>query len=460
MENLQIFNIAIVAGESSGDLLGAELISAIKAKIEKHNQQNSPKIQVNFLGIGGDEMSIAGCKNLFSYEDLAVMGYIDALKNLRKIYKIRQKFKNFVLQQNPKTALFIGIDAPDFNLDLEKYFKNKNIKTIHYVSPSVWAWRKKRIYKIKKAVDEILLLFPHEQKIYEEIGVKATFVGHSLADNIDSDYQNNEKIARKKLHLTNEFQEKFTKENLEELENLDISTIPEIKENSENLENSADSADSADSKKTEFIDKDATPFPVFALLPGSRVGEIQKMAQTFLETAESILQYQNFENSKFLLPIANKQCKTILYEQVLPKFDKLINNKHLMILHGHADLALAAADVSLVASGTATLQAALYKKPLVVAYKISPLMFWFAKKLVKIPYISLPNVLCNEQVVPEFLQDDMTCQNLTNAMLELYMDNENKKLLVEKFSELHTKLKQNAAEKSAERIWEYLKIPK
>lgn len=427
LQNLRIFNIAIVAGETSGDMLGAELIKAVKNKVKTYNaeNQNQTQIQINFFGIGGSQMQQAGCKLLFTYDELAVMGYIDAIKNSRRIYKIRQNLKNAILQQSPHTSLFIGIDAPDFNLDLEKYLKGKNIKTIHYVSPSVWAWRKNRIKKIKQAADEILLLFPHEQQIYDQIGLKNTFVGHSLADNIDFDYQNNEKIARETLHLNE----------------------------SDNDENKNKNSKSEKSEKSENPEK---PFPIFALLPGSRVGEIEQMAAVFLETAETILQYREFANAKFLLPLANANCKKMIFTKILPKFDHLIEDKNLMIMHGHADLALAAADVSLVASGTATLQAALYKKPLVVAYKTSPFMFWLAKKLVYSPYISLPNILCDAPLIPEILQDEMKADNLANTMMELYFDENNKKLLVEKFTELHKKLKQNSAAKIAERIFSYL----
>ena len=374
--------IAIVAGEMSGDLLGGHLIEALK--------QTLP--DARFIGIGGPKMQAAGMEIMFPMEKLSVFGYIDALRHLREILGIRNKLKAALIATPPD--LFIGIDAPDFNFNLELALKQRGIPTIHYVSPSIWAWRGERIHKIKNAVSHILTLFPFEAAIYEKAGVPVSYVGHPLAD-----------------------------------------MLPEVPKRELMREQMRIHAKST----------------VFALLPGSRQSEVRYLAETYIQTAKLIL--QKLPGAQFLVPLASRETRTI-FEDTLWKLEA--QELPITMLFGHAHDAMIAADGVLVASGTATLEAALLKRPMVITYKMLPLTYWLSKRKAYLPYVGLPNVLAGKFVVPEILQDDATPENLAQALLNLVNDKDAVAELETLFADMHTQRKQDTAHKAAQAILPYL----
>ncbi len=374
--------IAIVAGEASGDLLGSHLMAAIK--------QAHP--DVRFIGIGGPKMQGVGMEVLFPMEKLAVNGYLEVLLHLRELLGIRRKLRQRFLAEPPD--LFIGIDAPDFNFDLELALKQNGIPTVHYVSPSIWAWRGERIHKIKQAVSRILALFPFEAPLYEQADVPVTYVGHPLADMLP------EQPKR-----------------------------PEMREQMR-------------------IRKQAK---VFAFLPGSRQSEVRRLAKTYIETAKLIL--QKHPEAQFLVPLASRETRTIFENEL---WRQEAQQLPITMLFGHAHDAMIAADGVLVASGTATLEAALLKRPMVITYKMSALSYWIAKRKQYLPYVGLPNVLAGKFVVPEILQDDATPENLAQALLNL-ADNKHVVAELERtFSVMHETLRQDTAQKAAAAILPYL----
>ena len=375
--------IAIVAGEASGDLLGSHLMTAL--------EQQLPGIQ--FVGIGGAKMQAAGMNVLFPMEKLAVNGYIEVLRHFLEILGIRRKLRDYLLSNKPD--LFIGIDAPDFNLGLELQLKQRGITTIHYVSPSIWAWRGERIRKIKRAVSHMLALFPHEPGIYQQAGVPVDFVGHPLADIIP--------IQPKRAEM----------------------------------------------RETMRIPLNAK---VFAFLPGSRQSEVKQLALTYIETARLIL--KKLPDARFLVPLASRETRMI-FQQVL--FDHDAQELPITMLFGHAQDAMIAADVVLVASGTATLEAALLKRPMVITYRLPAISWWLMKRKGYQPYYGLPNILCGRFVVPELMQEDATPENLAQALLNLVGDGEVVAQLEKTFTELHLALRQNTAQKAAAAILPYLK---
>lgn len=378
----KVVRIALVAGEASGDLLGAHLIAALKARL--------PDAQ--FVGIGGPRMQGQGMDCWWPMGKLSVMGYWDALKHYREIAGIRRSLKKRLLSQRPD--IFIGIDAPDFNLDLEANLKSAGVPTIHYVSPSIWAWRGGRIKKIGRAVNRVLALFPMEPPIYQQAGIPVSYVGHPMADTIA--LETDRRAVREKLAL------------------------PQDK-------------------------------PIFALLPGSRRGELESMGETFVQTAKLIR--ETLPDAQFVVPLATRetrlQFETAIYQQQAGDIP-------IRLLFGHAQEAVGAADVALVASGTATLEAALIKRPMVITYKIAKFSYWLMKRMAYLPYVGLPNVLCGRFVVPEFLQDQATPENLAAAMLKLYDDKENALEIEAAFTQLHLQLRQNTAEKAANAVLECL----
>jgi lipid-A-disaccharide synthase len=380
--NQTVKTIAMVAGETSGDLLGSHLIEALKESMPN----------VRFIGIGGPKMQSAGMEIMFPMEKLAVFGVIDALLHYREILGIRNKLKASLIANPPD--LFIGIDAPDFNLDLEIVLKQRGIPTIHYVSPSIWAWRGERIHKIKNAVSHILTLFPFEAAIYERAGIPVTYVGHPLAD-----------------------------------------ILPELPKR--------------DLMREQMrISKQAK---VFALLPGSRQSEVRYLAATYIETAKEIL--KKLPGAQFLVPLASRETRTI-FEDTLWKLEA--QELPITMLFGHAHDAMIAADGVLVASGTATLEAALLKRPMVITYKVLPLTFWLSMRKAYLPYVGIPNVLAGKFVVPEILQDDATPENLAQALLNLVGDKNAVAELEILFGHMHTQLKQNTSHKAAQAILPYL----
>ena len=370
--------IAMVAGEASGDLLGAHLIKALKLHFP----------DAEFIGIGGPKMQAAGQDAWWPAEKLAVRGYAEALRHYREITGIRRHLLKR-LQADPPDA-FIGVDAPDFNLWLEGRLKAAGIAAVHFVSPSVWAWRPERIRRIARAVSLMLCLFPFEVDLYRKHGIPVSYVGHPLADMIP--LEPDQGAARERLNL--------------EPEGL-----------------------------------------IFALLPGSRQSELQYMAATFIETAQRL--HGRFPQAHFLVPLVTRETRT-QFETAL--WAAGAQELPLTLLFGHAHDAMAAADAILVASGTATLEAALYKKPMVIAYRMSPWSWRLMRRMRLQPWVGLPNILAGRFVVPEFLQDEATPDNLAQALGNLVADPLVGRRLSRLFLQLHRQLRQNTADKAAAAI--------
>ncbi len=381
--NKKIKTIAIVAGEASGDLLGSHLMAAIR--------QAAPNVR--FIGIGGPKMQGVGMEVLFPMEKLAVNGYVEVLLHLRELLGIRRKLRERFLAEPPD--LFIGVDAPDFNFGLEMALKKHGIPTVHYVSPSIWAWRGERIHQIKRAVSHILTLFPFEEPLYQKAGVPVTYVGHPLAD-----------------------------------------MLPEQPKRAEMRE------------QMRILPRTAK---VFAFLPGSRQSEVRRLAKTYIETAKLIL--QKLPEAQFLVPLATRETRTI-FEEVQWRMEA--QQLPITLLFGHAHDAMIAADGVLVASGTATLEAALLKCPMVITYKMSSLTYWIAKRKQYLPYVGLPNILAGKFVVPEILQDDATPENLAQALLNLVNNKHAVADLERTFGAMHQTLRQDTAQKAAAAILPYL----
>jgi lipid-A-disaccharide synthase len=378
--------IAMVAGEASGDLLGAHLIAALRKHLP----------DARFVGIGGTRMESAGFDAWWPAEKLAVRGYAEVLRHYREITGIRRRLMARLLAEKPD--VFIGVDAPDFNLWLEQRLKAAGIPAIHYVSPSVWAWRGARVQKIARAVSHMLALFPFEPEIYRRQDIPVSYVGHPLADMIPLESQR--AATRERLGLS---------------------------------------------------DADDAP-PVFALLPGSRQSELKFMGELFIETAIKLA--ERFPDARFLVPLASRETRD-RFEEALWQCGA--QELPITLMFGHAQDALAAADVALVASGTATLEAALIKTPMVIAYRMSPWSWQLMKRMRYQPWVGLPNVLAGRFVVPEFLQDDATADNLAQALGNLYLDRLTREKLADVFADIHRTLRQGTSEKAAAAILPYLK---
>jgi lipid-A-disaccharide synthase len=367
-------HIGIVAGEASGDLLGAGLINALRTDV--------PALKAT--GVGGPAMTKVGFHTQHEMERLSVMGLVEPLLHLPDLFKMRRQLSHYFIQSPPD--VFVGIDSPDFNLGLELKLRKANIPIVHYVSPSVWAWRRKRIHKIAKAVDLMLTLFPFEADFYREYNVPVHFVGHPLADMIP--LKADKLAARRALGI---------------------------------------------SPQGTYI----------ALLPGSRENELKYLAELFIATAKQCLHKKTELN--FLTSGANLHRHN--------EFQKLVRHFapdlpiHFFVGRSHE--VMAAADVVLVTSGTATLEAMLFNRPMVIAYRMSPITFSIARRLVKVPYVGLPNLLAQERLVPEFLQNDATPENLSNALLDFFNYPEKTQLLEEKFTFIHQQLRCNASHEAA-----------
>ncbi len=367
--------VAIVAGEASGDLLGSQLILALRDYLPG----------LNVVGIGGPRMEAAGMDIWFPLEKLAVRGYFEVLKHFFEIVGIRRQLRRRLLADRPD--LFIGVDAPDFNLGLERSLKARGIPTVHYVSPAIWMWRRERLRKIKRAVNKMLTLFPFEVDIYRQAGIDVAFVGHPLADLLDQIPRDD--AAREQLRLP-----------------------PSV--------------------------------PVVALLPGSRQSELQYMADLFIQTAK--LLHARLPNAVFLAPLTTRETR-VMFETAL--YDNHAENLPLTIMFGHAQDAMAAADVVLVASGTATLEAALLHKPMVITYKMPPATYWLLQGKGYLPYYGLPNILAREFVVPELIQDDATPENLNQALINLLADVATRDRIAGKFAAMSASLNRGAARQAA-----------
>ncbi|HEX7349369.1 MAG TPA: lipid-A-disaccharide synthase [Rhodanobacteraceae bacterium] len=378
---------AMVAGEDSGDQLGADLITALRARFP----------DARFMGVGGPRMCKAGFTAWHDIGELSVMGVTEVLRHLPRLLRLRTSLARRITELHPDA--FVGIDAPDFNLGLEKKLKQAGIRTVHYVSPSIWAWRAKRAKKIGQSADRVLCLFPMEPAIYARYGVDARFVGHPLADRFP--LQPNRDAARTELGLR-----------------LDA--------------------------------------PVLAVLPGSRLSEIHRLGATFLAAAQRVT--AAIPGLQIVIPAANTRCRDAL-AALLPR---CATTPAPTLLDGHAHRALMAADVVLLASGTATLEAMLAKRPMVVGYRIAPLTYALVKglRMLKTNLYSLPNALAGAPLVPELLQRNCTPAQLAAAVLAWFRDPARRDALAEEFKRMHLSLYAgNGAATAAARAIEQLLPP-
>lgn len=380
--------IGIIAGEASGDILASGLMQAI---LEQY-----PDAQ--FEGIAGPLMVEAGCKAIYPAEKLSVMGLVEVLAHYRELSAIRKELIQYFINNPPD--VFIGIDAPDFNLTVEAALKEKGIATIHYVSPSVWAWRQYRLGKIARAADLILTLFPFEARFYENHNISVKYVGHTLADEIDFNIDITE--ARKALNL-------------------------EVQ----------------------------TGYQVIAVLPGSRMSEVTRLAKPFIETLLQCLKEQS--DLLFTIPFVNKKTRRV-FELELNQLTTQdpIARSHFILFDGRSREVMASANAVLLASGTAALEAMLLKKPMLVAYKLAPVTYWIAKRLLKVPYYSLPNLLAGEYLVEEITQNDVSPDILAPKLFGL-LHEESWSDKLEIFDDIHTLLRQNANRTAAKAVIDYLK---
>jgi lipid-A-disaccharide synthase len=343
---------------------------------------------IEFAGIGGPRMAAEGFESHYPMEKLSVRGYAEALRHYREIMGIRRSLASSMLRDRPD--LFIGVDSSDFNLGLERRLKDAHIPTIHYVSPAVWAWRRWRVRRIARSVDRVLVMFPFEPPLYEAAGVPVTYVGHPLADVIPLEPPKDE--ARAQLRLP--------------------------------------------SGKL-----------IVALLPGSRRSELQYMASAFVLAAHRFR--QEVPEVHFVCPMVTRETREI-FERAIHENQR--TDLPLTLLFGHSHDALAAADLALVASGTATLETALFKTPMVIAYRQSPITWALMRQMLYLPYVGMPNILAGERLVPELLQDQATPANLAGALLTLLRDTAAQRRQVERFREFHQLLRQNTAEKAADAV--------
>ncbi len=375
--------IAIVAGESSGDLLGSHLIKSLR----------SNRTDLKFIGVAGPKMMKEGAASYFPMEELSVRGYFEALRKLFHLIKLRKNLLKKILDAKPD--LFIGIDAPDFNFWIERQLKKKGVPVIHYVSPSIWAWRGGRLKKIKKSIDHMLTIFPFEKNIYSKANIQATFVGHPLAEMIP--LHPNKKKAQDKLKII---------------------------------------------KASRVI----------ALLPGSRQGEVKWHTQLLIDSAIEIS--KRIRDVKFLVPLPTRETYEIFSKTLFKNTQAELD---IQLLIGHASIAINAADAVIVASGTATLETALYKKPMIVIYKMSTISWQILKRMRYLPYVSLPNILLNKFFVPELLQNDATPENITAKTIEILKDSSYRKHLLVQFTKIHYQLKQNTSDRLNRVILKFIK---
>ncbi len=371
--------IAVVAGEASGDALGAHLIEALKEALPA----------ARFEGIGGPRMQAAGFEAWHPAEALAVRGYVEVLSHLPAILRVRNDLRARLTAEPPD--LFVGVDAPDFNLGLEAHLRARGIQTVQYVVPQIWAWRAQRIHQLKRAADRVLCLFPFEVPLLEQAGIPVSYVGHPLADQIPE--APNREAAREQFRL-------------------------------------------------------GATQTVIALLPGSRQSELEYMSDLFVRTAKLI--HKQVRQAHFLVPLQSRPTRA-MFEEALYRNDA--QGLPITILFGHAHMAMTAADGVLLASGTAALEAALLKRTMVVTYRLSPMTVAAIKRRGhRLPYVSLPNILAGRFVVPEILQDDATPENLTQALLNQVGDKEVRSRQERVFLELHRQLRQNSRERSVEAL--------
>jgi lipid-A-disaccharide synthase len=376
--------IGIVAGEPSGDALGAALIEAVAARVPG----------VRFAGIGGARMQSAGCEIWHPLDKLAVRGLVEVLPRIPELAAVRRDVYRRL--RSIRAPLFIGIDAPDFNLGLERRLKRQGVRTIHYVSPSVWAWRPQRVRTIAGAAHRLLALFPFEPALYADTALAVDFVGHPLA---------------------------------------------------------ANAADAGSRREVRELLKLETSRPMFALLPGSRMGEVEMHAELVLQTAVQIL--EAMPEARFIVPLASREARnhveTVLYRLGLEALP-------LTLLYGHADHALKAADVGVIASGTATLEAAMSRCPHIIFYRLNPVTAGIVRSRLLLPYVGLPNILAGRYVVAEFLQEEASASNLARAALNLYDDTVTRRRLEALFAGMARSLSADSAARIGDAVTAELRL--
>lgn len=369
---------AFVAGEASGDLLAAPVIAALRARLP----------DVECAGIVGDRMIEAGATAWWHVRELSVRGYAEVLRELPRLLRLRSVLRSRLLAERP--AVVVGVDSPDFNLRLEMQLRAAGVPTVHYVSPSVWAWRPRRIEKIRRAVDRVLLVFPFEQRIYDDAGIPATYVGHPLASTI------------------------------------------------------AERPDAAAARRRLGLQDDG---PVIALLPGSRRAEVEHIGPPFIEAAVRMLARE--PRLRFVLPIADRRLRATITPAIGAAGERA---DRIALFDGHSHDCLEAADGALVASGTATLEAALFGRPMVIAYRMPAASYWIMSRMGELTFVGLPNILAGEGLVPELLQQDATPERLATALLNLLNDGPRCNRLRERFAEMHAALKRDTPQLAAEAI--------
>lgn len=368
--------LGMVAGEVSGDLLAASVLAGLRAD----------GASLIARGIGGPEMSRQGFESWWTIDALSVRGYAEVLRALPRLLRMRATLRDRMIEWRPR--LFVGVDAPDFNLGLEASLRQAGLKTAHFIGPSVWAWRRERLSRIRESVDHMLLVFPFEKPIYDEAGIASTYVGHPLADKIPLSVDR--EAARRSLGL------------------------PE-------------------------------GTPVIALMPGSRPDEIRYMADEFLACARWLAQRR--PDLCFVLPAASAELFDGLRRRIArPGIGPV---PELRLVLGRSHDVLAAADVALIASGTATLEAALFRRPMVIAYKMAALSYRLMRDKGYLPWIGLPNILCGDAVVPEFVQHEANAPAMGQALLEMLDDAARREAIGRRFEALHHDLRQDCATRSA-----------
>lgn len=372
-------SLAIVAGEASGDLLAAEVVRGLADRLGRTES----------VGVGGPALRAAGMSTWTDISALSVRGYAEVLAALPRLLWLRRSLRTRF--QTLRPDLFLGVDAPDFNLTLERGLKASGVRTVHFISPSIWAWRPERIEAIRSAVDHMLLVFPFEKAIYDRAGIPATYVGHPLADIL------------------------------------------------------APVSDTTAARRALGLDPSQ---PVVALLPGSRPDEIRYMASSFLKVAAWL--QRRVPALQCVLPAASES----LYAQLAARLKAVSEegNPRLHLILGRSHLAMAAANTVLVASGTATLEAALLGKPMTICYRMSPVSYRIMRRKGLLPWIGLPNILCGESLVPEFLQDAATAEAMGASLLGQLGDEALRIRLLQRFSDLHGSLRRDCARSSAEAI--------
>ncbi len=375
----EALRVVITAGETSGDQIGAGLIRALKAR----------RPDAIFEGIAGPEMQAAGCKSLYPMERLSVIGLFEAFGRFAEVIPMRRRLAKQLIENAPD--VMVGVDAPDFNLTLELMLKRSGVPTVHYVSPSVWAWRRYRLKKIAHAVDRMLVLFPFEREFYRQHEIPVSFVGHPMADEIP--LQTDRLAARRRLNL---------------------------------------------SEDGELV----------ALLPGSRVSEVRFLAEPMAQTASWLSRRR--KGLRFVAPLVDAATGSLFRSAV----ERYAADLPVQLIDGRARDAMAAADAVLAASGTATLEALLLKRPMVITYKTLPLTWFIGRRMLHVEHVGLPNLLAGEALVPELLQSEAVPERLGPALLEFLESRRRVEALERRFAQIHASLKNDASARAADAVLE------